>query len=196
MSFRRAIVLAAAGVALSSCGDGSPFLSGSGTCGGYASGSTSAYKLPFAAGDAHVMSQGNCTTFTHKGDAKYAYDFLMNIGTTIVAARAGTVIGVEESFVDNNGGTNANYVLIEHSDGTVAQYLHLTQNGVTVALNDTVTQGQAIALSGNTGQSTTPHLHFDVRRSRTDSRSVPVTFSNTAPAESFALRSGTSYTAN
>jgi murein DD-endopeptidase MepM/ murein hydrolase activator NlpD len=55
---------------------------------------------------------------------------------------------------------SANHVTIKHADGSYAEYVHLKQNGVLVHLNEHVKKGQIIALSGNTGQSTGPHLHF------------------------------------
>ena len=180
--------------ALGACGDGSAWLTGS-SCGPYTAAANSAYKLPYAVGTSHVMGQGNCAAFTHRGASQYAYDFAMDIGTTVLAARGGTVIALAESNIDNNGGTEANYVLIRHSDGSVALYGHLTYGGVSVALGATVTQGEAIAISGNTGLSTGPHLHFEVQSAANSQKSVPVTFSNASPAEPFQLRSGVTYTA-
>ena len=51
-------------------------------------------------------------------------------------------------------------VVIQHEDGTRAGYWHLQQNGVLVNVGDTIKQGQPIALSGKTGYSAIPHLHF------------------------------------
>ena len=54
--------------------------------------------------------------------------------------------------------------MVQHADGTVARYMHLKLGGVLVALDEAVKQGQRIALSGNTGQTGGPHLHFDVQK--------------------------------
>lgn len=56
-----------------------------------------------------------------------------------------------------------NYLVIAHSDGTFGVYWHMKKNGIQVAVGGTVARGDNIALSGNTGNSSTPHLHFDVR---------------------------------
>ena len=53
-------------------------------------------------------------------------------------------------------------VYVQHADDTVARYIHLTNNGALVAVGDAVAQGQVIGLSGDTGNSTDPHLHLDV----------------------------------
>ena len=55
------------------------------------------------------------------------------------------------------------YVIIRHIDGTGAAYCHCLKGSISVKENDRVAQGQFIALSGNTGQASEPHLHFDVR---------------------------------
>src|SRR5207253_2765353 len=55
-----------------------------------------------------------------------------------------------------------NYLVIEHADGTFGVYWHLSQNGVMVNLGDHVVRGQTLALSGNTGSSSAPHLHFEI----------------------------------
>src|ERR1043166_324608 len=56
-----------------------------------------------------------------------------------------------------------NYLIIKHDDGTFAVYWHLSRRGVRVKRGDRVERGDWIAVSGNTGTSTTPHCHFDVR---------------------------------
>ncbi len=58
-------------------------------------------------------------------------------------------------------GSYGNEVVIQHSDGMYSQYAHLSSLEVTTG--QTVTGGQQIGLSGSTGNSTGPHLHFEVR---------------------------------
>jgi murein DD-endopeptidase MepM/ murein hydrolase activator NlpD len=53
-------------------------------------------------------------------------------------------------------------VIIKHADGTFADYHHLKSGSALVKLGDQVKVGQPIGLSGNTGYSTKPHLHFAV----------------------------------
>ena len=103
----------------------------------------------------------------------------MPIGTTIIASRTGTVIAVEESFVDGNRTSGQeNYVLIQHNDNTVSGYYHLTQYGGLVDVDNQVSQGDTIGISGDTGDSTEPHLHFEVLECQ-DCDSPPITFRNT-----------------
>jgi murein DD-endopeptidase MepM/ murein hydrolase activator NlpD len=175
------------------CGDGVPEISHSGICDGYADWSTSAYKLPWPVGVTHEVSQGNCGAASHVGSQRYAYDFDMDIGSAIVASRAGVVLEMEEQYADGGGCSELNYISIRHSDGTIAKYLHLTQNGVLVNVGNSVNQGDSIALSGNSGCSSGPHLHFVVFTSD-EKDSVPVTFSNTS-INTRGLRAGKSYTA-
>ena len=91
----------------------------------------------------------------------------MLIGTKIVAIRSGIVVKVIESFEDLESGTvdlvdEANIINIKHDDGFEAQYVYLTLNGALKNEGDSVVQGEIIALSGNTGKTTGPHLHFQV----------------------------------
>lgn len=182
-------------VLLLGCGNGLNEMSLAGVCDGYGDYSTSLYKVPFAVGTAHKIAQGNCGPITHSGNDKYAYDFIMPIGTAIVAVRAGTVYKVVQDKTDGNGcASGDNHIYITHSDGTMARYVHLTHNGSRVNEGDTVTQGQTIASSGNTGCSGGPHLHFQVDADISSRVSIPVTFSNVGE-NARGLISGRTYTA-
>lgn len=86
----------------------------------------------------------------HKG-----VDWATPIGTTVVASNAGTV--VTAGWVSGYGYA----VYINHADGRQTRYGHLSK--VLVKVGQTVSQGERIALSGNTGRSTGPHLHFEIR---------------------------------
>ncbi len=77
-------------------------------------------------------------------------------GTPIRAAQAGTV-----SFAGVRGGYG-NLVVIEHPDGTETRYAHASR--LDVRAGDRVERGAVVAAVGSTGQSTGPHLHFEVRR--------------------------------
>ncbi|MDA8791755.1 M23 family metallopeptidase [Bacteriovoracaceae bacterium] len=164
---------------LFSCADGNKEVIHQGECEGYDNWEESDYKLPWPVGDSYKVLQGNCSSFSHIGTNRFAYDFDMSIGSTITAVRAGEVIEVEESFEDGNGCPNANIIKIEHDDDTVAEYHHLTKDGALVEKGDTVAQGDEIAESGNTGCSTTPHLHFQVWIDSNYEDTIPVNFSNT-----------------
>ncbi len=82
-------------------------------------------------------------------------DIAVSIGTTVRASSGGTVITA--GWVSGYG----NAVYIRHADGVVTRYGHLSK--ILVSVGETVTQGGRIALSGNTGNSTGPHLHFEMR---------------------------------
>ncbi len=76
-------------------------------------------------------------------------------GTTVTASAAGTVIMAQWY------GGYGNYVLIDHGGGYSTGYGHLS--AIYVANGQTVQRGQAIGAVGSTGQSTGPHLHFEIR---------------------------------
>lgn len=122
--------------------------------------------LPFEAGTAVSVGQGMHGFFSHYGNARHAIDFECPIGTTVVAARDGVVVGVKEDSstgcADVSCATQGNFVRIDHGDGTYAVYYHLDTDGALVALGDRVCAGEPIARSGNTGFSSGPHLHFQV----------------------------------
>ena len=122
---------------------------------------------------------------THKGRSAFAIDFGVEEGSRIYAARAGTVIKVEDRFnqggFDKSFGKYANYINIAHSDGTIGRYYHLKQGGVMVHVGQQVNRGDFIGLSGNTGYSSGPHLHFEVSKVvQADDRlslvSIPIRF--------------------
>jgi hypothetical protein len=124
-------------------------------------------RIPFAAGRLVTVGQGMHGSFSHEGRSVHALDFDADVGTTVVAARDGIVVDLREDSSTGCGevrcADQANYVRIDHGDGTFGSYYHLDTNGVSVALGDRVCAGEPIGLSGNTGFSTGPHLHFQVQ---------------------------------
>lgn len=124
------------------------------------------YRLPFRKDETHRVSQGYNGRWSHRGPDRYAVDFSMPEGTTVCAARDGVVVDLKESSQtggpDKKHAEQDNYVSIVHADGTMGEYHHLKYDGVLVEIGDRVTAGQPVALSGNTGYSTHPHLHFGV----------------------------------
>src|SRR5712691_9581767 len=122
---------------------------------------------------------------------KYAFDFAYDAnnngigesGKNILAARSGTVYALASSEVGNSwaAGTTeetvkrsgpyppgytgvGNFLVIKHIDGTYSTYWHLMTNSIVVKVGDSVARGQLLAKSDNTGNASTPHVHFDVRR--------------------------------
>jgi murein DD-endopeptidase MepM/ murein hydrolase activator NlpD len=83
----------------------------------------------------------------------------------VIAAAGGQVVEMEESKYDRNcawDGSDWNFVTIEHYDGTRSIYGHLKQNSVVVSVGDVVARGDLLGLVGSSGNSTNPHLHFEV----------------------------------
>ncbi len=81
-------------------------------------------------------------------------DFAMPIGTSVIAPANGRVERVA------NHPAAGRYIVVRHDNGYRTRYLHLSQP--LVSQGDRVTMGERIALSGNTGRSTGPHLHYEV----------------------------------
>lgn len=155
------------------------------------------YLLPFSSNQSYVVGQGYNGRFSHQN--MNCIDFNMDIGSKVCAAREGTVIRVKE---DSNTGCKsercqgkANYIVIYHEDGTSARYIHLKHNGSKVKVGDQVKAGEVIGLSGNTGWSSGPHLHFEVNQpGKNIVYTVPTKFKTRKGIER-QLREGTSYTA-
>ena len=104
-------------------------------------------------------------------------------GTPVLAARAGLVVDTQASY--DQGGPErsqfygkANYITLQHNDGTLGRYAHLRFQGVRVTPAKQVQAGEFLGYSGNTGWSTDPHLHFCVQKPQ-DARtkmSLPMDF--------------------
>ena len=82
----------------------------------------------------------------------------MNIGTPVYAAADGVVLTTKS--ITTSYGT---YVVIQHANGLQTWYAHGQRGSICVSSGQTVSRGQKIMNSGNTGNSTGPHLHFEVR---------------------------------
>ncbi len=193
-----ALLIVALGMSIS-CGSLDPMPS---DCSVFPAQETSPYVLPYEVGQSFKVSK----TTSHGGTQYYSIDFAMHTATPVVASRSGQVVNIEMSFLEgDNVFGHENLIWIQHADGTVARYYHLAHDSARVANGDAVTQGQVIALSDNTGNSTGPHLHFDVVQCLTGltpadintppcAQSLPLSLKNTTK-HTCGLADGKSYPA-
>ncbi len=123
------------------------------------------YHLPFADGNKYFLVQAYNSKYSHAKEL--SLDFKMKPGSKICAARDGVVTATKED--SDKGGlkdeyyNEGNHIIIKHDDGSIAMYWHLQKEGVLINVGDTVTKGQLIGYSGNTGYTAFPHLHFQIQ---------------------------------
>jgi len=126
----------------------------------------------------NLLSDYNCGTktydvsggYNHQGIDIYTWPFswkqFENNQSEVIAAAAGQIIGKFDGNYDKNcslGGGNWNAVYVKHSDGSVAWYGHMKNGTLTSKIvGDTVSQGEFLGVIGSSGNSTGPHLHFEV----------------------------------
>lgn len=141
--------------------------------------------FPFPNNRTYTVLQGNNTNFTHNTDwSRFAIDFNMKTGDTICSATDGYVVGLIDKYFHSGKEPRwkpyANFITIyDSASGLYCQYVHVAHRGSLVKIGDEVKRGQPIAFSGNTGQSTEEHLHFNClipEHSEEGLRSVPFTF--------------------
>ncbi len=153
------------------------------------------YNLPFEKGKKFKISQGYYGKKTHKGIN--ALDFNMPLKTPIYAARGGTVIEVvthnDKNCFNASCDKFNNYLLVYHTDGTFSQYAHISKNGSKVKVGDVIKTGQLICVSGNTGYSSGPHLHFSVYLPLINDPEYIQTYFNTKKQAYTLLEEGKTY---
>ncbi|WP_405586883.1 M23 family metallopeptidase [Streptomyces sp. NBC_01092] len=118
---------------------------------------------------ASYAQAGGMWQSTHSGQ-----DFAVPTGTQVVAAHGGTVVKAGGNGA-GDGPAYGNAIVIKHGNGTFSQYAHLSR--IDVKIGQVVKTGQNIAKSGNTGNSSGPHLHFEIRKSANYGTAIdPVAF--------------------
>ncbi|WP_031487408.1 M23 family metallopeptidase [Streptomyces bicolor] len=118
---------------------------------------------------ASFAQAGGMWQSTHSGQ-----DFAVPSGTQVVATHGGTVVKAGGNGA-GDGPAYGNAIVIKHGNGTYSQYAHLSR--VDVKIGQVVKTGQNIARSGNTGNSSGPHLHFEIRKTANYGSAVdPVAF--------------------
>lgn len=134
-----------------------------------------------------VLGGALCSAYDERGfphcyDQHDGSDYLLDGGfeamdagsSVIVAAADGVVIDTDDGHYDRcrpvNGSVDcdggplaANYVIVEHEGGVRTKYWHMKTDSVAVAVGDAVTCGDRLGLIGSSGNSSTPHLHFEVQ---------------------------------
>jgi len=117
-----------------------------------------AQAAPIAASDyiAPVSGPVSSPFGPRDGGFHHGIDFAVSEGTKVRSSKSGTV-----SFAGYKGNIVGNVVEVDHPDGTQTMYAHNSQ--VLVIVGQPVNKGEVIALSGNTGKSTGPHVHFEIR---------------------------------
>ncbi|MFF4397992.1 M23 family metallopeptidase [Streptomyces sp. NPDC001480] len=109
----------------------------------------------------YTLSAGFDQAGSHWIHKHSGQDFAVPIGTNVVAAHGGTVVKAG-GYGAGDGPAYGNAIVIKHADGQYSQYAHLSR--IDVRPGQVVSTGQHIAESGNTGNSTGPHLHFEIRK--------------------------------
>lgn len=118
---------------------------------------------------ASFAQAGGMWQSTHSGQ-----DFAVPSGTDVMAAHGGTVVKAGGNGA-GDGPAYGNAIVIKHGNGTYSQYAHLSR--IDVKVGQVVKTGQHIARSGNTGNSSGPHLHFEIRKTANYGTAIdPVAF--------------------
>jgi hypothetical protein len=138
------------------------------------------YAWPFPKGAVARLTQGPRGPTHRELSSQNAIDLAVPEGTPVLAARAGTVVFLESRYFESGMDrvkylSRSNQVRILHDDGSMATYAHLYPKSIDLEPGQRVEVGQQIGLSGNTGYSSGPHLHFAVLVNR-DMNMVSVPF--------------------
>ena len=129
-----------------------------------------------------VLAVGDGEVVEAVGDAVETRDRLRQPGESAEAFLQRTVAEQNKLLAQGLRAPLGNYVILRHAGGEFSQYVHLKQGSVRVKAGDTVRRGQVIGQLGQSGNSTEPHLHFQVTDGPDPlySRGLPVVFQNVA----------------
>lgn len=159
-------------------------------------------NLPFCG--VWCVAQGNHGNLTHWGKGSYAWDFVVvdshgkssrGIGRRaedyycfnlpVIAPASGIVVRVEDSVPDNvppevNAEQNwGNHVIIQHPPNMYSELSHFKYKGIVVKIGQSVSQGQLLGYTGNSGRSMEPHLHYQLQKTpELGTTTVPAKFSD------------------
>ncbi|RSS79355.1 M23 family metallopeptidase [Streptomyces sp. WAC06614] len=132
-------------------------LAGTATAAESAAGAAAGWKAPLAKYTLSATFGKGGSLWSHKHSGQ---DFAVPVGTPVKAASSGVVVKAGGNGA-GDGPAYGNAIVIKHADKTYSQYAHLSK--IQVKVGQKVTTQQQIGLSGNTGNSTGPHLHFEIR---------------------------------
>ncbi len=122
------------------------------------------YSIPFKGNIIRVEAPAH----KWKRHLKFCIDFLLPKGTPIMAAHSGTVIACQDrykrAYKSPKFAGRRNFIVIRHTDRESSVYVHLQHRSIKVKEGQKVMRGQVIALSGQVGFATYPHLHFGIYR--------------------------------
>jgi hypothetical protein len=122
-----------------------------------------------------VFKDWNCGTRSYDGHGgtdigiwPFPFNKVDSNSVKVIAATAGTIIDKHDGELDRNcvgvgSGLSANYIIIQHADGSLALYWHMKKNSITSkTIGQTVVVGEQIGVVASSGSSSGPHLHFEV----------------------------------
>ncbi|HSS47509.1 MAG TPA: M23 family metallopeptidase [Thermoanaerobaculia bacterium] len=129
-----------------------------------------------------ILAVADGTVVEVATDGTEANDRLRRPGETADAFQNRTVQAQNELLMKNPKAVIGNYVVLRHAGGEYSQYAHMKQGSVRVKVGDTVTRGQVLGQVGQTGNTTEPHLHFQLTDGPDPlySRGVPILFKTLA----------------
>lgn len=143
-------------------------------------------RLPFAPGSEWRVIQGfDDPGGSHHGYAAFCWDFGCESdgtrGQPFYSCAPGPVAGVKEDSTDKS--KQANFVVIQHRDGSFCDYLHQEKDSAPVKMGDRVSYGEKLGTVGDTGNAKGPHLHMAVTNNGehvkgSNFHTIPVAFSN------------------
>jgi murein DD-endopeptidase MepM/ murein hydrolase activator NlpD len=138
-------------------------------------------EIPWMCGQVEYCTQGH-NGGSHTGTSSWAWDFAQQDGEEIWAASAGVVTHLRMNMTDGGcdsaySGT-ANYITVDHGDGTSIVYLHMQPNTSPLAVGEAVEAGDLVARVGATGYACGAHLHMQVQETCGSyyCQSVPASF--------------------
>jgi len=129
--------------------------------------------------DLVVMKEGK----SHSGDGAKLEEYYC-WGQQLLAPAAGTVVEAVDSLPDNPVGTTdrehpaGNHVILDHGNGEYSLLAHMQHGSITVRTGDRVVAGQPLGLAGNSGNTSEPHLHYQLQDGPTfpDAECMPAAF--------------------